>query len=288
MTKHIIDTHVHIFDTSRPQGIPWPPTDNPLLYQTTLPDQIKNVSRSSGVTGAVVVECSSRHEDNLWALEKVEGDSFIKGFIGNLDPEQREFPFLLEELKRYETFKGLRYGNLWNRDLGRALENPLFIDNLKRLPRENLVLDTANPTIPLLSDVIKLSDLIPDLTIIIDHLPALERPTHRVHGKEYDKYLKQLSGNPHIYVKVSAVLHRRGEEVPKGLSFYREKLNEIYDLFGPDRLLYGSDWPNSKPLGSYSDIFNVVHDFFQEKGKEICEKYFSKNAMKAYHIKEKN
>ena len=57
----IIDTHTHFYDPRRPQGVPWPPADNELLYRPVLPQHYREVSADCGVTGTVVVEASVTH-----------------------------------------------------------------------------------------------------------------------------------------------------------------------------------------------------------------------------------
>ena len=60
----IIDTHIHLYDPTRPQGVPWPPKTEALLYRPVLPGAYAEMVRPLGVTGAVVVEASGWLEDN--------------------------------------------------------------------------------------------------------------------------------------------------------------------------------------------------------------------------------
>ena len=65
----IIDTHTHFYDPYRPEGVPWPPRDDALLYRRVLPEDYKAVAVPEGVTGTVVVEASEWVEDNGWILD---------------------------------------------------------------------------------------------------------------------------------------------------------------------------------------------------------------------------
>ena len=49
-----------------------------------------------------------------------------------------------------------------------------------------------------------------------------------------------------------------------------------------DKVLYGSDWPNSDPVGTYEQVFGIVNEYFTAKGREAAEKYFWKNSVAAY------
>ncbi len=69
-----------------------------------------------------------------------------------------------------------------------------------------------------------------------------------------------------FYVKISEVLRRVGtgatSRVPTDLDFYRPKLDELFGIFGEDRLLFGSDWPNSDNWAPYPQVFGIVHEYF--------------------------
>ena len=86
-----------------------------------------------------------------------------------------------------------------------------------------------------------------------------------------------------VFVKVSVVARRVDGKVPTDLAIYKPRLDLIWDIFGEDRLLYASDWPNS--AGNwvpYATELAIVREFFQAKGRTASEKYFWKNSIAAY------
>ena len=269
----IIDCHIHLFDTRRPQGVPWPDKKDIVLYKPALPARYRQVTDGMGIVGAIEIECSPWLEDNQWVLDVAAKDPIIVGTIGNLEPGQPNFRADLERFRRNPLFRGIRYGNLWGRDLGAQLGQAEFIAGMRALAEAGLVLDTANPTPKLVSDVARLTDRVPDLRVVMDHLPALDPATAD---------LAELGKRPRIYVKVSGVLRRVSGRVPLDLQFYRDRLDAIYDIFGADRLIYGSDWPNSDQWGTYSQVLKIVREYFQAKGPAAAEKYFWKNSTAAY------
>ena len=70
--KHVIDTHLHVYDTRREKGVPWPPRNDKVLYKPHLPEEYKRLAKAAGVTGAVIVEASDQLEDNRWVLDRVK------------------------------------------------------------------------------------------------------------------------------------------------------------------------------------------------------------------------
>jgi len=268
----IIDAHIHLFDPTRPQGVPWPAKDDTVLYKPALPDRYRKIAMPFGIAGAIAVECSSWVEDNQWVLDVAAKDSIIVGTVGNLEPGKPEFRSQLDRFHKNPLFRGIRYGNLWGHDLAIEIAKPELISGLKALADAGLVLDTANPDAALLNAVTRITDKVPRLRVVIDHLPQLYPLPD----------LTELGKRPQVYVKVSEVLRRENGRVPANLDFYRHTLEQLWSVFGEDRLLYGSDWPNSDLWAPFEVELNVVRQFFRAKGRAAEEKYFWKNSVAAY------
>src|SRR5215470_8633250 len=134
----IIDTHIHLFDPRRPQGVPWPPKENAVLYHTALPDRYRKIAVPLGITGAIEVEASPWLEDNQWVLDVAARDTIIVGTVDDLEPGKPDFRKQLDRFHRNPLFRGIRYGNLWDRNLGAELEKPGFVSDLKALADADL------------------------------------------------------------------------------------------------------------------------------------------------------
>jgi predicted TIM-barrel fold metal-dependent hydrolase len=273
----VIDTHIHLFDPTRPQGVPWPPKDNAVLYRPALPDRYRTLTAGMRVRGAIAVECSPWLEDNQWVLDLAAKDRIIVGTVGNLDPGAASFGRQLERFHPNPRFRGIRFGNLWDRSLAAEIVRPAFVDGLKLLAQAGLVLDTANPDPALMRAAVAVSDRVPSLRVVLDHLPQMDPSTAA-------EPLRELSGRPQVYVKISQVLRRVDGRVPEDLAFYRDRLDEVFGLFGEDRVVYGSDWPNSDQWAPYATVFGLVRDYFATKPRRVAEKYFSGNSRAAYSL----
>jgi predicted TIM-barrel fold metal-dependent hydrolase len=271
----VIDTHIHLFDTNRKQGVPWPTKDNKVLFKPALPERYRKIATPFGIKGAIEVECSTWLEDNQWVLDIAAKDSIIVGTVGDLEPGKPEFAKNLERFHKSPLFLGIRYGNLWDRNLGAELKKREFVADLKLLAQAGLVLDTANPDAALMRDVVRVSDLVPELRVVIDHLPQAD-------PKDFEGELKEFAKRPQLYVKVSQILRRVDGKVPLALNFYRDRLDRMYEVFGEDRVLYGSDWPNSDQWAEYPAVFGLVREYFTAKGPKVAEKYFWRNSVGAY------
>ena len=278
----IIDTHIHLFDPTRPQGVPWPEKNDTVLYKPALPDRYRKIAAPLGITGAIEIEASPWLEDNQWVLDIAARDPIVVGTVGDIEPGKSGFGRNLDRFHRNPLFRGIRYGNLWGRDLATELSKPDFVTDLKLLADAGLVLDTANQTPALIAAAVRVTDLVPKLRVVIDHLPQLDPPSEPKALRAYQADLRELGKRPQVYVKISQVLRRVDGRVPTDLNFYRSRLDHLSAIFGEDRLLYGSDWPNSDQWGTYSQVLSVVREYFMAKGKTAAEKYFWKNSAAAY------
>jgi L-fuconolactonase len=270
-----IDTHIHLFDPARPQGIPWPTKDNAVLYQPALPERYRRIAGPLGVRGAIAIEASPWLDDNQWVLDVAAKGPIIVGLVGNLEPADPQFRAQFDRLRRNPLFLGIRYGNLWGRSLAAQLANPAFLTGVKLLAEAGMAMDTANPDPALLDAVLRLTDKVPGLRVVLDHLPRLEA--------RYD--FTDLAARPQVYAKVSGVPRRVAGRVREDMAFYRDRLDRLWDAFGADRLLYGSDWPNSDTWAPYSVGLSIVRQYFAAKGPAAEERYFFKNSQAAYRWK---
>jgi len=278
----IIDCHIHLFDPTRPQGVPWPGRNNAVLYKPALPARYRALATPLGIRGAIEVECSTWLEDNQWVLDVAEQDAIMVGTIGNLLPGAPEFRAQLDRFRRNPLFRGIRHGNLWGRNLGAELGRPEFVADLRALADAGLALDTANPNAALIAAVVRLTDQVPGLRVIVDHLPQMNPPADPAALRAHQANLRELGQRPQVYVKVSEVLRRVDGRVPDDPAFYRDRLEEIWGVFGEDRVLFGSDWPNSDQWAGLPKVLDVVRAFFTAKGRAAAEKYFWRNSVAAY------
>jgi predicted TIM-barrel fold metal-dependent hydrolase len=271
----IIDTHIHLFDTTRPQGVPWPDPKNTVLYRPALPDRYRQIAVPFGVKGAIEVEASPWVEDNQWVLDIAEKNPILVGTVGNLEPGTADFGKLLDRFQKNMLFRGIRNGNLWGRDLRANVDRPQMLTDLKRLAEADLSLDVANPNPELMAAVLRVTDRVPNLRVIVDHLPQMQPQPEAAVMREFEK-------RPQVFVKISEVFRRVNGQVPKDLRVYRATLDQIFATFGEDRVLYGSDWPNSDLWRPYEDVIGIVQEYFGTKSRPAAEKYFWKNSVKAY------
>jgi L-fuconolactonase len=281
----MVDTHIHLFDPNRPQGAPYRgPRTKPFFTEGAFPATYRKVMRKHPVVAAIKVEASPWPEDNLWMLQACERDPIMVGAVGNFRIEQPDFPATLARFARHPLLRGIRYGNLWGYDLAARAREPEFLERLKLVADADLTLDTANPRVDLLQALVRINDRVPSLRIVIDHLPKLDpKPEEQA---AYDAVLREIAGRPKLFVKLSSSLHA-GFVSPRMID-HKERLDLLFGIFGPDRVLFATDWPNVEGDGPVDVAVAILQDYFAAKSLDEREKFFWRNSIKAYNWKPRN
>lgn len=272
----VIDTHIHLFDATRPQGAPYKGPKE-FTSHVSLAKPYRAMATRFGVVGAIAVEASGWIEDNLWLLEACEADTIMVGTVGRIPPDKPDFAEYLERFHRNPLYRGIRVNQ---RYFPASLDNPTFVESLKLLAQADLVCDTANPSMDLLRGVVRLNDLVPDLRIVLDHLPVMEPKPEERDG--YHAVLKEIAQRPNLYVKLSEILHRVDGVVAKDLASHRERLDLLLETFGEDRVMFGSDYPNSVGTATFDEVISLAREYFATKPRSVAEKYFWKNSVRCY------
>ena len=273
----IIDTHLHLYDPTRPQGAPFPKTPNPPPF---LPRDYSETATPLGITGAIVVEASPWVEDNLWVLMTIAKEPMFVGLIGCLDPTKPDFREYLDRYHRNKLFLGIRYGNVWEgHDMVAAIDNPTFIDNMKAFAQTGLTLEVANPRFDLMEATVRLTDKVPDLRIVLGHLQALPLPTAPEVMKSYSGNLRELRKRK-VYAKISGLARKAGQAATPATAqpdfepaVYRPMLDFIHDIFGEDYVVYA---------GRNRAALEIMREYFTGKGQSAAEKFFWRNSVAAY------
>jgi L-fuconolactonase len=273
----IIDTHTHFYDPTRPQGVPWPPADNALLYRTVLPEHHKALAVPEGVTGTVVVEASLWLEDNAWILDLAAQEPHIVGLVGHIDPDRPEFGADLARFAANPLLRGIRCGGRYFEDVERGT----FLADMETLAACDLELDVLVRQ-PHVDGLLALARRLPELRIVVDHLAHMPIDGEAVTPEWTDIYAR-MAEQPSTYLKVSAVMEQSTvHPAPTDVDFYRPALDAMWAAFGEDRVVYGSNWPVCERAGTFKQSIDIVKAYMGDKGQPAWDKYFWQNGKAAY------
>lgn len=273
-----IDTHTHFYDPTRPQGVPWPPADNKLLYRPVLPGHYRAIAEPLGISGTVVVQAGGWLEDTQWLLDLAEAEPVMVAIVGQLAPGRPEFQDELARFAARPRFRGIRCGG----DYFNALPTAAFVDDMATMAAQNLSLDVLVRA-EHLPQVIALAQAVPTLRIIVNHIAHMPIDG-RVPPPEWAERYRALAAAPNIFMKVSAVPEQSTvHPAPAEPEFYRPALDLLWQSFGSERLIYGSNWPVCERVGDDLALgLWVVTQFFAAQGEVASARYFWQNAELVY------
>jgi len=280
--KHLIDTHIHFYDTTRDIEMAWPPKNDAVLYKPHLPAEYSNLAKASGVTGVVIVEASDHLEDNRWVLDLVASDDFYMGLVGNIDVYREDFEEQLSKLKQDKRLVGLRPRG----PKPINFTDEIVLKNLKTLADHNLTMDylTNGGGIPGIEAIDTVARAIPSLRIVVNHCLGYNFDGNPP-PQDWAKAVKRLAENKNVRCKISGLYQRSvPQPAPQSIDHYRSVLEVLWKNFGKERLIYGSNWPVTKHTGTYKSFVQLVDTFISEKGQDAREHYYWKNAATSYRL----
>jgi len=245
----IIDPHVHVW--KRDPRFPWAKeTTNPPAGDAT-PEMLLDLMAKNGVARTVIIQVIHYRWDNsyLAAVLKQYPTQF-KG-VARVNPEDPAAPDHLSRLVEQEGFLGVRLspsGNPSGDWIRGALMPPLWT----RCQQLKVPMTILAP-VARMPDIAALAEKYPDLTIVIDHMAdsPIDQP------KELEKLIA-LHRFPKVFVKISHTWSLSKQPYPFRDTW--DQVKRLHQSFGPQRLMWGTDWPVSSPHATYAQTLSLVRD----------------------------
>ena len=274
----IIDSHQHFWQVGR-FDYPWMSSSVEVLYQDYLPDQIQPVLVENGVSKTVLVQASNSVEESRWLLSLADSHPFIAGVVGWVDLMSADVGRQLDELSAHPKFKGVRHlvesepGDDW-------LVQPEVLRGLHRLADYGLSYDLLVHTRHL-KYVPTVADSCPGLSLVIDHMAKPPIANGEITG--WFNELKPVAANPNIQCKLSGLITEANWTTwtPNDLRPFVERALE---LFGPERLMFGSDHPVCLLAGSYKRVLESFQEILAELNEHDRDHIFATNAANFYRL----
>ena len=276
-----VDCHVHLWDTGRPEGIEWISKDNKVLNRSFLPEHHAPIAKANGIQGVVVVQAGQSLPDNQWNLDvTAHNKQLYRGIVGNLSKVigTDDFQPLFGQLCRDERYVGYRLSGRYQDKMTDA-----FFRDLQFTAENGKTLDVLAGAYTL-DDVSEIARRVPKLKIILDHFGNVQ-----LNGQPLDPAwvgkMRAVAKFPNVFCKVSALCGRvKQQPAPRDIAFYKPVLDLVFECFGEDRLVFGSDWPVSETSGDYASVLTLTKAYFDGKGRQVSEKLFRTNAARFYGI----
>jgi L-fuconolactonase len=273
-----IDAHQHFWDIRQFQ-YPWmPPGDSP-LRRNYLPSDLAPILKRNRFDGSVLVHANVVLEETSWLLELASQHDFIRGVVGWVDLTDPRVGATLDELQRHPKFKGVRHLVHDEPDVGWLIREDV-LRGLRELARRGIPYDLLlrPPHLPL---VPRLAERVPKLRMVIDHIAKPLIAAQRMDGWAED--MEAASKIPQVFCKLSGMIT---EANPGGwkAEHLRPYVQHVLSLFGPDRLMFGSDWPVCTLAGTWKEVLAAFTQAIGPQPIEAREKLLGETAARFYAL----
>lgn len=266
----IVDAHQHFWQVGR-FDYPWMTSDLGILHRDYLPSEPQ-----SGVDQIVVVQASNSIAESRWLLGLADENSFIAGVVGWVDLASADIDAQLAELAAHPKFKGVRH-LVESEPADDWLVQPAVISGLRRLAGRGLSYDLLIHTRHL-RHARTVAERCSDLRLVIDHLA---KPPIASRGfDEWSREIEPLAAFPNVYCKLSGLVTEAKWD-SWTVDDLRPYVYRAMDLFGPERLIFGSDYPVCLLAASYG---RVLQSFQKLIGKDDHDRVFAENARTFYRL----
>jgi L-fuconolactonase len=272
-----IDAHQHFwrFDPVRDA---WITPDMAVIRRDFLPEDLGPVLAANGMDGCVAVQADPSEAETRFLLELAHENGFIRGVVGWVDLLGPELEASLERFSGDALFRGVRHIAQAEADDFLAREDVLA--GVERLADFGLTFDVLVYERQL-SAAVAMVDRLPEQEFVLDHLA---KPRIRDGDMEpWATHINALALRPNVWCKVSGMITEADWDRwrPEDLRPY---LDVVFEAFGPERLMFGSDWPVCLVAGEYARVLDVVESYAAPLTAAERDGLFGGNAARFYGL----
>jgi L-fuconolactonase len=277
----IVDAHQHFWKLDLPFNYGWlhTPAHEPIC-RSYLPSDLEPHLKNCGIDCSVFVQTQHDVAENRWVLQLAEQNDFIAGVVGWVDLQAQNCEAQLEEFLQHPKFVGIRHVVQDEAD-DDCIVRPDTLRGVKVLQKHQVPYDLLFYTTHL-KHAVQLGRELPDLPMVIDHLSKPKIKDGIIDGWADD--LKAAAAFPNIYCKLSGMVTEADWQhwKPADLKPYVETALEA---FGPQRCMFGSDWPVCKLAASYEQVYEALVEVLGPISESERSQIFGQTAISFYGLK---
>ncbi|GAA0818101.1 amidohydrolase family protein [Streptosporangium amethystogenes subsp. fukuiense] len=247
----VIDAHQHFWNLET-GSYSWLTPEAGPIHRTFAPEELLGQLAAAGVERTVLVQAADTYADTDAMLAQADAHDFIAAVVGwvplNRPEEAAE---ALERYGRHPRFAGVRHLIHDDPDPDWVIQDSV-VEGLGLLAAAGLPFDVVAVLPRHLEHVPVLAERVPGLRLVIDHLA---KPPIREKGWEpWASLIARAAEHPDVYAKVSG-LNTAADAETWTAEDLRPYVDHAIEVFGPDRLMFGSDWPVAVLAGDYAKVW---------------------------------
>jgi len=272
-----IDSHVHFWHYEKEKDA-WITEEMKILQRDFSPTDIAVHLKEHGVDGCVAVQADQQERETFFLTELAGKNPVIKGVVGWVDLRSPSLSERLEHFAKIPVIKGWRH--IVQAEPDDFLYNEDFRRGIGELSRFGYTYDILVYHNQLRAAIDLVADF-PEQVFIIDHCAKPD-----IQGKQIQEWrdlIREIAGFPHISCKVSGLITEAAWNRWDEGDIY-PYLDAVFEAFGPERLMFGSDWPVMMLSGNYKLWFQVLEKYAKGLDDEASHKFFGGNAARIYKL----
>lgn len=277
-----IDSHQHFWIYNRTE-YGWISNRMTVLQRDFLPHHLEPELSKAGFSGSVVVQARQSVEETRWLLSLAEKNHFIKGVVGWVDLRSEDIlRKCLDEFSGNKKFSGVRHVVHDEPDDKFMLRDD-FLNGISILKDYKLTYDLL--LFPKHLSIARLVvEMFPEQKFVVDHI-AKPLIRDQVINPWKEDFIK-LGENKNVWCKLSGMVTEANWEKHKYEDFL-PYLDVVFNAFGPDRLMIGSDWPVCLVAGPYHDVINIIEKYISGLPEENQKKILGLNCIDFYALEKR-
>lgn len=280
MTSGIVDSHFHCWQLAR-GDYHWLTPELTRLYLDYLPNDYLNDSKNMAISQAVLVQAAATEQETAFLLKLATEQTWIKGVVGwlNFEADPSLACHQLLSFCANPKFKGIRPMLQDIADVN-WVSNPKFSVIFECLAKLNLTFD-ALVTSEHLNNIASIAKQYPDLKIVIDHFAKPNISQQQ--SVEWAKALAQFKTLKNVYIKLSG-LPTEADLSQQDQSYFKYYFHHVYCIFGPNRMMWGSDWPVVNINSSFTKWMDLSKQLIAELPPHEQQQILSATAIQFYQL----
>lgn len=273
-----IDAHQHFWRYNA-EEYAWITPEMTSLEQDRLPDDLASLLAQAGIAGTVAVQARQSLAETAWLLSLADRHDFIRGVVGWVELCSPEITAQLDQFARHPKFRGVRHV-LQDEPDDAFMLRPDFQRGVRALADYGLTYDILvfPRHLPIARQLV---ERFPEQPFVIDHLAKPEIRSGQV--EPWGREMRRLAEFPNVFCKVSGMV-TEAEWAHWSSDDFVSYLDVVFDAFGPERLMFGSDWPVCTLAASYQQVVDLVRSYTDGLSREAQDQVWGETAIRFYRL----
>lgn len=274
-----IDSHQHYWHYNT-DDYGWIDERMSVIRRDFLPEEFAGELQKNGIDGSIAVQARQSKAETDWLLQLANRHEHIKGVVGWVDMCADDVQQQLAEFARHPKAAGVRHVIHDEPDINFML-NDQFIRGIKLLKELQLTYDILIFPEHLPNTLQFIDSFDEDQIFVIDHIAKPKIKAGRI--QPWKEHIQELARHQNVFCKLSGMVTEANWPYQQPADF-KPYFDVMFEAFGPDRLMFGSDWPVCLVAEDYASWLTTLTNAISVFSKEDQKKIIGETARKAYRL----